>query len=380
MNKKTIGIITMHKVLNYGSVFQAYALQKYLETHGFDNDLIDYLYPNEYNKQFHKQSSLLSKLKNKILEIVLGNPRKRKSKRFENFYETHFKLSPEQYNSKKSIHENPPQYDVYITGSDQVWNTKYIGDDTSFLLSFAPEEQMKISYASSFASSSVDDKYKELYKKYLAQYNHLSVREKEGVQILKNAMGLDGQLVLDPTFLLKSQDWNILANKSELPLPKSYILVYVLDYAYNPYPYVTNLIKAIQIEMNMEVVVLDMVETQLVGAKHILRIRDAGPYDFLKLFRDATFVVTTSFHGIAFSLNYSKPFYAVLNDENTGDNRMFNILKLVGAEDRALVKNSPFPSFSDMSMDYTVIQKNMDLLREQSSDFLLKSLTDSDRK
>lgn len=318
-----IGILTMHRVKNYGSILQTYALQKKLNEIGVDNEIIDYLYPSKQNKTFKQK---LQYIKHIILDVIYGFPNKKKKKRFEKFYKDNLKVSHIVYD-RKSIFENPPVFDLYLLGSDQVWNPTFIKDDTAFLLSFVPNDKTRAAYASSFAMPEIPKEYVDLYKKELTKFQNISVREKSGISIIKKLTKKNAQFVCDPTMLLDKNEWGKLAENSKICINEKYILVYALSYMYNPFPKIYNIIDSISEKFNnIKVIYLD-------GSKHdLLRknskvIKNAGPNEFLYLFKNAEFVITTSFHGTAFSIIFGKPFYSVVKRINSKDDRMPSLLK-----------------------------------------------------
>ena len=130
----------MHKVLNYGSALQAYALQSVVEKMGFQCEIIDYLYPNAYHLSLRPHLPVWKRIVLWIIQFLYGFPERKRERKFRSFYRDFFHLSARQYRSKEEIAECPPRYDIYLTGSDQVWNPKYIGSDATFMLSFAPLE------------------------------------------------------------------------------------------------------------------------------------------------------------------------------------------------------------------------------------------------
>ena len=199
----------MHKVLNYGSALQAWAIQEYLRKIGYQALLIDYIYPNESHLKSNVPIWLriLRFLKN----LKEGFPLEKKKKRFEAFWDKNYHLS-QMYETKEKLHSEPPVYDLYLVGSDQVWNYDYIKDDTSFFLSFVKHGE-KMSYASSFSKNKLTDEYKEKLKLLLKDFKALSVRESNGVKIVNELFPNKCCLSLDPTLLLNKEDYKPLINK-----------------------------------------------------------------------------------------------------------------------------------------------------------------------
>lgn len=332
-----IGIITMHKVINFGSLLQAYALQEKIKQLGYENEIIDYDFPPKKNLSLVQR--IIFWIYSFLVNVFSLGAIWRKKNRFKRFYNLNIRTTEKLY-TNQSIHCNPPVYDIYMSGSDQVWNPNFIKADTSFLLSFAPLEKKHVSYASSFAVNELDENFCNLYAEYLGKYQNICVRERSGVDIVKSLTGKDAQLVCDPTILLTRDDWDKLANKSSLSIDEKYILVYVLNYMFNPYPKIEELIKAVQKELgNLKIIYLEGRKKD-VFSRNSKVIKDAGPNEFLYLFKHASFVITTSFHGAAFSLIYGKPLYGVVKDVNSIDGRITSLLNRVGLNQAITCYNS----------------------------------------
>lgn len=332
---KKIGIITMHRVLNYGSILQAYALQKKLSDIGVDSEIIDYIYPNAEHK---KRLIFIDRIK-KLICFFLGLPtlylRKKKKHKFDLFFKKYIKLSPKTYSTSSELLNHSPEYDLYLTGSDQVWNPIHTKNDTTFLCSFVKDDSPRCSYAASFSTSILPDELRGVYSNELLKYKLISVRESSGIDVVKNLTGRAATHVCDPTLLLSRAEWGKIVVNSELKIEGKYILVYVLSYAYNPYPYVDRIIEEIRSKLKLNVVYLNGRKADYFNRDATI-IKDAGPLDFLKLFLNASFVITTSFHGTCFALNFGIPFYSVIEGNEKKDSRIIDLLKRVGAEDRAI--------------------------------------------
>lgn len=336
--QKKIGIITMHRINNYGSVLQAFALQYIIEKMGFDVQLIDYNYPNIF--QYTRGVALpKNDWKAKVIKSMSWlHPYNRYDYKFQDFRNRYFKLSP-YYKDFDVIHQKAISYDLYITGSDQVWNPKFTKGDTTFLLDFAEKNANKISYASSFSCTQLGKEYEATYSELLAQYQAISVREWGGVELVKRLTGQQAVITVDPTLLLDDNAWKTVVSK-RCRYSKNYILLYVLSYSFNPVPYIYDLALYLSKELDLRIVVLGK-HPYLSKYKNVESILDAGPLEFLQLIENAVCVVTSSFHGTAFSVNYKKPVYAVVNDKND-DDRISSFL-------------------SDLSLDESIIPMGMAL-------------------
>ena len=335
-----VGIITMHKVFNYGSALQAYALQKKIEgIVGKDNCyLIDYKYPNTSHVVNKKDNPLkrivkvlVFELKN-LLRFILMYSRNR---HFYAFWKQNFNLT-RSFNTPDKLKKSNLDFDVFVTGSDQVWNPRYTNNDDIFMCSFAENEKC-ISYASSIGQSHIDDNLKNIYKTNLSKYSFIGIRDTTCKDELSKLLEKDVNVVCDPTLLLSAADWDCLAGKSEYKEKKNYILLYILKYSFNPYPEIHALIDKVSKKYGLPVYTIysDPVENKKYG---YIPINGASVEDFLCLIKNASFVVTTSFHGTCFSLIYRKNFYSVVADKNK-DSRIYDLLTDCGLEDRGIALN-----------------------------------------
>lgn len=361
----------MHKVLNYGSALQAYALQQKLFSMGYDNELIDYSYPPPLKKRRSLKSCLFDIIIF-LRNAAFGFPTERKQRRFNKFYKHNYKLSD--FYTRDSIKKNPPLYDGYITGSDQVWNPRFAGGDDNFFLAFAPENKLKLSYASSFATTKVYEELKPLYAKYLSRYNSISVRETSGVDIVKELTGKEATVCCDPTILLSSEEWEKLAVQSTLKIDYKYVLVYVLGYMVgNVYDDVQKITEYVQKTLGMKVI-------YLVGRKedafrpNSRLIKDAGPSEFVYLIKNADFVITTSFHGVAFSLIFDRPLFGVVDKEKVDDTRIQSVLSVTGAE-KSIWDYRFVPNYcKEVLLSLKCNKHCMDKLRSESTTYLSEAL------
>jgi hypothetical protein len=372
---KKVGILTMHRVLNYGSALQAYTTQEAIKRLGFEVEIIDYHFPNNYHRRYVKKSRI-KKVLSFVLHLFRGFPLKRKAVFFDAFYDKYFKLSAP-FLSPDELKENFPVYDIYVAGSDQIWNFRNTFDDYSFLLPFVPGDKRKISYASSFANIEIPDIYKTNYSSYLAEFSFISVREYNSQRLIRSLIDRHAEICLDPTLLLQRRDYETIASNSTVKIDQAYILVYVLQYAYNPYPFVTEFIKKLYKQTGMHIVLLDFSSKQFLGVRDVTNLHDAvGPSEFLWLFLNASLVVTTSFHGTAFAINFERPFFAIIDDKSKADDRIFNLLTLCNCTDRAVQKNSNLNAEFDIQMDFEPVTKELAKVRHHSVSFLKKLLVE----
>lgn len=365
---KTVGLLTMHRPINYGSALQTWATLKLLDNLGYNAEIIDYRYPN---KDHIIRQSLISKIKHFIGQALMGFPWLKKTRKFQQFWTLNYRLSKE-YPTKKAIEIDNPQYDIYLVGSDQVWNPKMIKGDTTFLLDFVSDDKKKISLSSSFAVNQLSEEYDSCYKYYLSKFEHISVRENNGVKLIEKMMGRSVNLTLDPTLMLSSIEYDELINQSNIRIEKPYILVYILKYAFNPYPYAAKLIEETYLQTGLQVVCIDFSRSQKTNIKKFIHLNDAiSPQDFVWLFKHAEFVVTNSFHGAAFAINFGKSLYAIANPDSS-DDRVVSLLSSVGLKDRIINCGGEFPKFTTSISNDAFYKLNK--LRQQSKEYLIDAL------
>ena len=377
MKKTTIGIITMHTPVNYGSHLQTFALYEILHRWGYEVEIIDYRYPTAYHKSLSESNSSIKGISwsqriKKILtffcNLWVHSNNTLLLEKMDSFYRNNIKLS-KSFNSYDALATNPPMYDFYITGSDQVWNPNYVGYDKAYLLSWAPSGKRKIAYSASFGVKELPIEYEQLYKEELSKYDYISVREDS--PIIHNLLGQHNNVVLDPTLLLDRFDWMKYAGKEPI-IKGKYILCYILSYKFNPYPYVYSLVDHIKNVLGYRVVFLDNDPIRIMHGYTLAN--NKGPIDFVNLFLNSSFVITSSFHGTAFAINSNKPFISLIND-GSDDNRQFSLIKKLGIDENCLVKCGDNPNTIKIPfIDYKIVNEQLKKQRDLSISYLKKSL------
>lgn len=370
---KSIGIITIHKINNYGSVLQAYALQKACEELGFNVEVIDYNYPNVFHASNKYVNSVDSQPNEpRWLKALYSLELLKQHKGIKSFVAKYEHLSSKQYGHPSELIGDIPHYDIYITGSDQLWNPRHCNGDPAFLLHFAPDNALKISYAASIGVNSIPEDLKLQYKELLSRYAFISVRENSGAQVVWEVAGKKAAVVLDPTLLLNKDQWNQIAVPKR-QFKKKYILCYFLNYTFNAFPYVDQLADYMQQETGYEIVRVARPPHKL-GLSHTHYRIGASPEEFLALVRDAEMVLTTSFHGTAFAVNYGKPVFTVVQDRNASDSRQVSLMCNLGLEDQILSITDSMPDRSRFTYDVLTEQKRLEALRQQSKIYLKQAL------
>lgn len=226
---------------------------------------------------------------------------------------------------------------------------------------------MKVSYASSIGLSVISKETEEVFKKWLSKFSWLSVREQQAAKLLGGLLHRDVDVVLDPTLLLDNQEWLEVAKFDMCPKEK-YLLVYIVTI--KPCDYVLELARHIAKQNNLKIVRICRDAYPERSGKDVQEILTAGPSDFVGLFARAEYVVTNSFHGTVFSVNFSKPFYSVIKSQHSTNSRLTSILQKLGLESRIVPVDSPLPQISDI--DYTQSAEKLTNERQHSLEFIRK--------
>lgn len=333
MIKGTIGILTMHRVRNCGSFLQAFALQHTLECMGCKTEIIDYMYPNAFH-QLEVYDNPVS-LHN-ALDGLYPNLRHRRwwalSIQWQQIkwlvmLHSKLKLSNRTYYTPEELKANPPQYDAYLLGSDQVWNERFMKCDPSFFLAFAPKEAPKMAFASSVPNTHFSELFIKSVQEYVATFKCIATREKASAQALKPYVGKEVHYVLDPVFLLSDEEWNkILGLRTK---KRNYVLCFVLDYMGHVKGNVlTQLNSFLEQHRDMRV----YANGDYIKYPRPTKVGDVLPKQFVKLIANASYVITDSFHATAFSLLYGVPVMPIISDKQH-DIRIQDMCERLGDED-----------------------------------------------
>lgn len=359
--KKKIGILTFHKAHNYGAVLQVAALIHFLVNNGFYAEAINYLSPPNKRYRlflFFKRRNIL-KL---FWELCFVFWRKYiRHKAFEQFIATY--VTQSQHPVKNIDGLKGMDYDVYVVGSDQVWNTRITsGFDDIYWGNFTTgKKATKISYAASSENYPYDQKDVERVRSGLRNFDALSVRENRFAAYLQQMTSQEISTVVDPTLLVPSAFWDDLAI-----IPKNYGR-FVLVYQVVENRAVLSFANKLKKQLDSQVFEMCAKIKGSITRKNI--IETASPEEFLGYFKTAQCVVTTSFHGTAFSLIFGKPFYFIKLQNNA--NRSTALLHEIGLQDR-IVSITDDIVFSDI--DYECPNQALLKKRALSSEFLENAL------
>lgn len=296
------GVVTLWGLSNYGNRLQNYAVCASLQKLGVDCET---LVPNQWSKTPYRcrmEARIRERYEKDPVQTQQESPQIVREFRFHEFNESY--VPARKLNSVRFDRSLAREYDAFVTGSDQVWNPQFrdsLGQIENRLLSFAPSDK-RVCFAPSFGIDELESKWHDLFYKELFQFPHLNVREQSGAEIIRQLTGRDAQVVLDPTFMVRKDEWISLSKA--LPgfdVTQPYVLYYFLGSEEEEIPPETRDL------LNRETTARGLKEYRLFD-KNDPAIRSAGPSEFLWLLSHASLVCTDSFHGTVFSILLGKPF------------------------------------------------------------------------
>lgn len=305
--------ITCQHAYNYGARLQTYALAHYLHQQGHEVEVIDYRpeYMRGHIDILFWPGISIRMWGKLILQLPDRIRAKRRQPYFDRFSKKYIPLTKHIYYSIDELRAAAPEADVYICGSDQIWNTQFRnGTDPAYYLDFGYSEVKRISYAASFATSDVEDSARAFVQTALARLDTISVREHSALAILEK-LGYQGTEVVDPVFLLRRDEWCKIANQSGEG--EKYVLVY--DFMNSPT--IQKEAERIAHEQKLQIFNIGDRHYRYCDRNYIY----AGPETFVALIKNATHVVSNSFHGTAFAMLFGVP-YSVLEREDGLNVRM----------------------------------------------------------
>ena len=386
-----VGILTVHKLNNYGSILQAYALQSTVSKFGFQVEIIDYSIRHTpavllgYASDAYREQGLsllgasifnnaVKFFQQKIGMLIRHNSHCMPMPDiFDDFRDSRLMLSKESYLPEK-LRLQPPSYDIYISGSDNVWlmdNTFGISDGGArFYLDFVPENKITISYAPSMGDPNVSDKHVERFESLLKNIDHLSVRETSAAELISRITGNQVTTVCDPTLLLSGEEWDhLLPEEEPLPSRKPYLLVYVahpLDFD-SP---VFQFSRYISQKLGLELINIGYHFNE--GEPAYVNVTVP---EFLMYFKNASLIITNTFHGTIFSIIYRKGFYAF--KPRAGPARIRDLLSVVGLSERFVQSDLEARELSP-EINYRHVEDKIQKFRRNSLLWLQTALQNGD--
>ena len=328
-----VGIITFHASHNYGSMLQAYALQSTIIGLGHECEIINFRtlrQKNFYKPSFFKKSRF-GVLKVLMFPLLAINDL-RKHKLFEKFLNNQLIITRKEYATSEELASAGFNYDAYISGSDQIWNSFCFDFDWAYYLDFVKQGR-RIAYAPSmgpYPEEHVNEEHGNKIAGYIKLYDTLSVRELNSANRIEKISGVKiDTITLDPTLLLSREQWELLAGNKPL-INGEYIFMYSPWYSH------ATLMKSAEFarKTNRKVVVsqVDVARKWLLDSR--IKFHTAvGPIEFLNLIRNADLVVANSFHAFVFSIIFNRK---IVSFDGIHDSRVRNLLNICGIDDQYL--------------------------------------------
>lgn len=368
-----IGLITYNRAHSYGAVLQCYATNKKLQDLEVEFETIDY---NPYF--FRKMYYLLCKftslrhpgIKSRLYKLFIYKTIRNRTKNFENFIEKNFNLSSKQYMDFDDINRNCNDYDVYITGSDQVWNSVCGNFDKVFFLDFDDAKVKKrYSFAASFGMTSIPIDLLDEYRSRLNGYENYSVREKTGAKLIRELTGKQAIISCDPTFMLMADEWKSIEDVSYVP-SNPYVLVYYVT----PTKDLQKAAQKLAKEKNLDVVCVPCyLSYEVLSGKNDREFKQkffpsCSPEGFIALCHNASYVLTNSFHGTVFSVIFQKSFisqYEITKGEY--NNRSQELLEQLEITNRDLTEDL---ENIDEPIDWDNVAHKISSMRREAINYL----------
>lgn len=361
-----LAIITWNTYYNFGTYLQAFALQQYLCQEGFDNMILD---DSSYITIY--KPKLKEKLKRPLLKLV-----KKEFRVFEkSIIQSHSLFDSFKRNMLhidyfgQSLTALDSKYDIYICGSDQIWNPFSLDDSKTNFFYASFSQKKKITYAPSIGVSEVPQQYKEKLKNLTFDFDFLSAREQQGVDILHKLTGKEVVRVVDPTLLLDSNRWNVLLHKDH-PCNEKYVLAYFLTPN-------NRFIKAASEYAQEKGLRLKMFFIHESYYRYNCDLITAGPIEFLHYVKDAEYLFTDSFHGTIFANIFHTQFFTFRRFKQTPrsqNSRVEGLLEMMRLSERLLDEESCSKIYHLEDIDFTNVETSLAPFVKKSREYLKKAL------
>lgn len=365
MNK--VGILTFHGAHNYGSVLQSYASVMTLRKLGYEPEIINLRNQAQLDayRIFHPGEGLVRV----AFKLLIYPQLKSRFYKFEHFINHTLPISAKEYRSGEELDIDNLDYDIYYTGSDQVWNPACQDFESAYYLDFVNHRRTTVAYAPSMGKAKFDVDDEQRIQGLIEYVDHLSCREQSGADLIARLSGRAVTQVCDPVLLPMCKEWSDFAQTPRHRKP--YILAYFLNNNHGD----RSQIDALRRLTGYDVVILNEYIRDLFKRGVKMKL-DATPQEFLGLIRDAAIVYTNSFHATAFSVIFHKNFYTAAaknaNVHNNNDSRKLDFLASLGLEHRIVKNGTDIESVE--SIDYSEADKKLAAIRDKSLNYLKDAL------
>ncbi|MHA3060017.1 polysaccharide pyruvyl transferase family protein [Acinetobacter sp. ANC 4636] len=366
---KTAFIITCHDVYNHGASLQCYGLSTFIKSQKLKVVVIDYK-PKYLQKNFSFFYVPLGKWRRflfirwfyilaKVPERFQSLLRKRN---FDDFTQKYIIVSLKSYTNNDELKEISKEADIYICGSDQIWNTLFSnGADPAFYLNFVDNTKVKASYAASLSTEKIYHNLEGFIRKEVEKLDFISVRENMGKELLES-IGVNKHIthVLDPAFLLTTEEWDNIA------LNVSFSERYLLIYDFEESDLIKEIALSIASQQSLKIYTVNPGKFNYADKK----FNNVGPDMFLTLIKNARYIISNSYHAVVFSIIYRKDFF-VVNRAEAINVRMHDLLTLLGLESRLVSNVSDINLNDKINFNETKLEECIDFSKNFLKQVLL---------
>lgn len=368
---KKVGIITFHNSYNCGSMLESFAIHHYLLKRGVDNEIINF--SNKAQQRLYGIYERNHSWKDIIKNIILFPHRRRlkyNNECYQTFQQKNFKMTKKTSDSSELKDKD---YSVVVAGSDQIWNVTIIDFDDAYFLPWV-ENAKKVAYAPSFGARNILKyaKDSQKYKKYLDDFDALSIRENNGKKWLKDLTGKEVEVLIDPTLLLEAKDYDLILDR-KYEIPGQYIFFYCPSFNKD----ICKFVKQVADFYHLPVITWSSKKYYI---HHIKRFgftipKYESPAVYLTLIKHASLVFTTSFHGTIFSSIYKKKFFTLRNgDMLKEDDRVLTLLTSLDLTDR-LIDYQFHPNFNYLQeVNYKNYDKKLKELQKKAKHYITETI------
>lgn len=385
---KKVAIVSCYFQKNYGSALQALATQRILDGYGIENVTIRYdgletQIKNQKYKYYVKQllnpeivrgklGYIKIRLQKKFGKSKLGDNLRLRDEAIKKF-EKNFRLSPK-VNNFEELAKFVSTYDAVLVGSDQLWLTSNLDADY-YTLNWVPDEIKRISYATSFGVSTFPRKYYKVAAKFLNRIDYLSVREEAGKRIINEICGRDATVICDPTIMFTGEQWMDIQGRSPL-YDKKYIFCYFLG----DNPDQREFVKKLKQYTGCDIVAILHLNVYVPSDE---KFADYTPYevdsaDFINFIYNAEYICTDSFHATVFSVLNKKKFFTFRRFKENyvlqTNSRLDSLLDAIGLKNRILYGEDDPQKWADIEIDYSAVDKELEVMRKVNRQFLENAL------
>lgn len=370
--------ITCHNIYNYGASLQAYALLRYLRKIGSDSEIIDYR--PDYLSRRLSLSTISPKWRDRSAPVRLLYKMVKFPARFcgqidsckyafDRFSRKHLRVTGRRFQTYSDLLARPPEADAYIAGSDQIWNSFYPnGRDPSFYLGFVPEGRPRIAYAASFSANEIAPGYEDFVREAVSRIDHISVREKQSVNLL-SSLGIERAVhVLDPVFLLGRDDWASLGGAEP---EEPYLAVYDMERRSEIEQFAKDLAR----KKGLKIYGLNNYGRTPYADRDFYR---HGPENFLSVIKNSEAFIGNSFHGLAFAILFEKEFVGfkrIDRGHERTSHRLDDLANTFGIEGRIFDPRDAGDAHGLPAINYAAAGRAMAEMRRRSEAFLARALT-----